>query len=231
MDTKTIRTAVLATGGMDSTTLLYMLAREQHRTPTVLTADYGQAAFERQVELLDFHCDLLGLNLVRLEVPLSEAQTARTPGLLDPEFRGPEQEDVLGDYDKLRYREFFIEGRNLTMMVHALAWCSANKVDELHVGYLMVPDEWARRRDYKLVTGDNSPHFVDLVNVLALTGFSHQVRVRAPFYELRWDKENVVKEGRRLGVDFHHTHSCYWPEPCGKCDNCLLRAQVLGEGE
>lgn len=217
--------AVLATGGIDSTALLYRAVRRDGLRPTVLTVDYGHRAFARQLELLDLHCNRLGLPLVTIPVTYQPWQA--DPGLFADTF-APSETDPLADWDALRYRSFFVEGRNLIMVAYALAWCSAHKVDELWAGYLYAAEEWANRRSYKLVTGDNSPHFVDAVNLLTLVGFSHQVRFRAPFYEERLDKRDTTCVARAYGVNVEaETYSCYFVPACGQCDNCLLRRDAL----
>lgn len=117
----------------------------------------------------------------------------------------------------------------MIMMAYAISFCSAHKIDELLTGYLYGKEEWKNRRTYKLMTGDNSPQFVDMLNLMSGVGFSHQVRIRAPFYESSWDKQEVHSIGEMLGVDFTKTYSCYFTPECGKCDNCLLRKEILGE--
>ncbi len=219
---------ILATGGMDSTVLLYKSIKEGIK-PIVVTMDYGQKAFDKQIELLNYHSEKLGLGDIQiLKVNLDDGSNS---GLFADSFELKDDSDVNNDKlfteQSMRYGEFFVEGRNLIMLAHAMAFASKNKIDEIQVGYLYGKEEWENRRSYKLITGDNSPHFMDLLNVLALTGFSHQVRIRAPYYELHFGKPEVVSLGRDLGVDFDQTHSCYWSVPCGKCDNCKLRAEYL----
>jgi 7-cyano-7-deazaguanine synthase len=50
-------------------------------------------------------------------------------------------------------------------------------------------------------------------------------RIHAPL--LHWSKENIIREGLRLGVDFSMTVSCYQADAegqaCGQCDSCLIR--------
>lgn len=220
------KVAVMATGGIDSTVLLYQ-AVEAGERPHVLTVDYGHPAFSKQLELLQFHTAHLG------GLPLTQFPVRYLPwqkkgiGLFLQDYV-PQETAPLEDWDKLRYEDFFVEGRNLIMVAYALAWCSAKQVDELRVGYLYGETEWERRRSYKLLTGDNSPQFVDAVNVLTQMGFSHQVRLRAPYYETRWSKTDTIREGRRLGIDLENrTYSCYFLPACGVCDNCLLRAAGL----
>lgn len=214
----------MVTGGMDSTTLLY---QNKEKRPIPITVDYGQVAFDKQVEMLNHHIKLLNLpDLVIIKINFPEWQ--RQPGLFEPDFT-PTENDPLNDWDQLRYSNFFVEGRNLIMVAYALAYCSAHKIDELLAGYLYGEEEWEKRRSYKLMTGDNSPQFVDMMNLLTGVGFSHQVRFRAPFYENRLSKEDVFNIGSSLGVNYDYTYSCYFSTPCGKCDNCLLRDKILNK--
>jgi len=211
----------MATGGLDSTTLLY---KYKGLSPTVITVDYGQLVFEKQIELLNHHITKLSLPpLVVIKIPIHDWQAR--PGLFQSNYV-PNEVNPLADWDKLRYADFFVEGRNSIMLTYALAYCSANKIDELLLGYLYGEAEWMNRRSYKLLTGDNSPQFVDIINLISQLGYSHQVRVRAPFYELRWDKTDVIVCGREMGVDYNKTYSCYFTPPCGRCDNCLLRKEL-----
>ena len=56
-------------------------------------------------------------------------------------------------------------------------------------------------------------------------------KIHAPL--IKMTKAEIVKLGRKLGVDFEMTHSCYDPgpdgAPCGKCDSCLLREKGFKE--
>lgn len=214
-------TAIMVTGGIDSTTLLY---KYKELNPFPVTVDYGQVVFPIQVEMLNYHIKKLNLlPLVTIKIEFQAWQ--KQPGLFTPGFT-PSEENPLEDWDKLRYQNFFVEGRNLIMMSYVLAWCSTFKIDELLTGYLYGKEEWKKRRTVKLLTGDNSPQFVDMMNLLTQVGFSHQVRVRAPFYESRWDKTDIVNWGKEQGIDYSKTYSCYFDPPCGVCDNCLLRKNL-----
>lgn len=214
--------AIMATGGMDSTVLLYRYA---NRGPKPVTIDYGHDVFPIQVEMINWHIDKLGLQPLEI-IKVSYHDWQRTPGLFTPGFI-PDEGNPLEDWDQIRYANFFIEGRNMIMVAYALSYCSAHKIDELMAGYLYAEKEWDRRRSIKLLTGDNSPHFVDTMNLLTNVGLTYQVRFRAPYYEERLSKDDVYLLGRSLGVDFNRTYSCYFNPPCGKCDNCLLRNSII----
>jgi len=214
--------AIMVTGGIDSTTLIHMLA---HHNPTLITVDYGQVVFPIQVDMITRHTKRMGLAPpVRLKIEFPEWQ--RKPGLFEPGY-SPNEENPLEDWEQLRYEDFFVEGRNMIMVAYALAYCSAHKIDELNTGYLYGEVEWEMRRSVKLLTGDNSPQFVDAMNILTQMGFTHQVRLRAPFYEKRWSKKDVIDFGKKYNINYDDTYSCYFDPPCGVCDNCLLRKEYL----
>jgi 7-cyano-7-deazaguanine synthase len=214
----------MATGGIDSTVLLYDLVKKGGK-PQILTIDYGHSTFWIQWELLKFHANHLKLN-PPISIPIVYHPWQTREGLFTRGY-SPNEKDPLGDWDSLRYADFFVEGRNSIMVLYAMAYCSAHGIDELLAGYLYGREEWENRRSYKLMTGDNSPQFVDAINILSQLGFSHQVRFRAPFYEQRMDKADIIQRGKELGVDFGKTYSCYFDPECGKCDNCLLRKKYL----
>lgn len=214
--------AIMATGGMDSTVLMYQY---QVYKPTILTVDYGQVAFTKQQDLLEYHIDKLNLPPLQIiKINFEPWQTTR--GLFEEGYV-PDEKDPLAGWDDIRYKEFFIEGRNMIMMAYAMAYCSAHKMDELLAGYLYGDDEWNKRRTMKMMTGDNSPQFVDMMNLLTGVGLSHQIRIRAPFYDERLNKHDVYSLGKCFGIDFKKTYSCYFYPPCGKCDNCLLRKEIM----
>jgi len=214
--------AILVTGGIDSTTLMHMYADEN---PTLITVDYGQVVFPIQVDMITRHRAQLGLAPpVILKIDFPEWQ--KKPGLFQSGY-SPDEDNPLEDWEQLRYDDFLIEGRNATMVMYALAYCSAHKIDELLAGYLYGEKEWEMRRTIKLMTGDNSPQFVDAMNGLTSMGLSHQVRFRTPFYETRWSKQDVIAAGKKRNINYENTYSCYFDPPCGVCDNCLLRKKYL----
>jgi len=217
--------AILCSGGIDSTVLIHEAVKEEKIRPQLIIIGYEEAAFQTQYEKLKRTANILDLSIEILNLKYFDWQKKK--GLFTPNYI-PEEKDPLKNWNELRYENFFIEGRNLIMLAYSIAYCSAHQIDELRVGYIYSPEEWRNRRSYKLITGDNSPHFVDMINLLTLTGFSHQIRVRAPFYERRWGKDDTIKKAIHLNIDIERdTYSCYFVPACQKCDNCLLRKNSL----
>lgn len=227
----TFSMAVLATGGMDSTVVMHRAVEAGHR-PTIITIDYGQRASVEEQECLNKHIRKLGLD--PLVVLRHEFKVGAKPGLFTEGFKL--QTKMAGD-DKMqyaegemKYQEMFIQGRNAFLCLTALAYCAEHKIDELHTGFVNNQGTWDKQRSaYHLWTNDSSPHFVDAINMLALTGFTHYVRLKAPLLEDRaWDKTAVYWEALRLGIDVEHdTYSCYFSPPCGECLSCQTKAKLL----
>lgn len=231
----TFTVAVLATGGMDSTLVAYDLAAKGI-TPTLIYVDYGQRAAEHEKMLLKRHIAWLGLP--ELVVLPFEFKVGAAPGLFEEGFnlKRDREGDDKDEYveGEMKYGEMFIEGRNAFIVLTALAYCSANKIDELHSGFVNNQATWDKQRSaFHLWTNDSSPHFVDAINMLALTGFSHYVRFKAPLLDDRSvDKKEVFQRCIEGGIDVKRdTHSCYFYPPCGTCLSCKTRNQLLNGTE
>ncbi|HZW57813.1 MAG TPA: 7-cyano-7-deazaguanine synthase [Nitrososphaerales archaeon] len=77
---------------------------------------------------------------------------------------------------------------------------------------------------------DSSPNFFAQFNRLSTVGLfsgARTGRVILPLSHLR--KSAVIKLGKRLGVPFELTWSCYYenPSPCGMCHACRLRESAF----
>ena len=70
--------------------------------------------------------------------------------------------------------------------------------------------------------------FERLANLATVSGVEgNRLSIHAPL--MRMGKAQIASEGRRLGVDFALTVSCYQADAqgraCGRCDACRLRAE------
>jgi len=216
----------MVTGGIDSTLLMYE-AKKLEQRPILLSANYGQLTWEKQEELINYHAAILGFDqVIAIDYMYNHKWQLTSAGLFQTKFV-PANKDPLGSWDKILHEDYYIEGRNAIMLLYAIAWCSAHQVSELQVGYEYEEDEWKNTRSYKMITDDTSPHFVDAINLLAITGFKHHVRVRAPFLERRMDKKAILAKYKQFNIDIEKTYSCYFVPECGVCENCLLKKDAI----
>ena len=211
IDASAKRAVVLVSGGMDSAVTL-ALAREQGFTCHALSVDYGQrhaselAAAERVAKMLGavehktVHVDLRSIGGSALTADI-EVPTAHRAGI----------------------PVTYVPARNTIMLSVALGWAEVLGAVDIHCGVNAV--------DYSGYP-DCRPEFVEaferLANLATKAGVEgHRLTVHAPL--IRLTKADIVREGRRLGVDFAATVSCYRADAdgraCGACDACRLRAQ------
>ncbi len=121
----------------------------------------------------------------------------------------------------------YVPARNTIMLSIALGWAEVLGSSDIWCGVNAV--------DYSGYP-DCRPAFVAafeaLANVATKAGVEGAgIRVHAPLMHM--SKADIAREGRRLGVDFSATVSCYRADDegraCGHCDACRLRAQGFRE--
>ena len=116
----------------------------------------------------------------------------------------------------------YVPARNTVFLSLALAWAEVLGAFDIFVGVNCV--------DYSGYP-DCRPEFLGafeaLANLATRAGVEGHGRFRVQAPLLRMTKEQIIKRGLDLGVDYGLTHSCYDPSPeglaCGRCDSCSLR--------
>lgn len=207
------KAVVLVSGGMDSAVTI-AIAREQGYQVYALSVAYGQRhsaeleASERvsralgAVEHKTVHVDLRTIG--------GSALTADIDVPLDQ----------IGDQG---IPVTYVPARNTIMLSIALGWAEVLGSNDIWCGVNAV--------DYSGYP-DCRPAFIEafehLANVATKAGVEGAgIKIHAPL--MRMSKADIAREGRRLGVDFSITVSCYQADvegrACGHCDACRLRAQ------
>lgn len=212
MNTTSARKAVvLLSGGMDSA-VVAAIAREQGYAVHALSILYGQ---RHAAELAAARRVAGALCLVEHKVLTLDLRAIGGSALTD-DIAVPEEP---GEGIPVTY----VPARNTVFLALALGYAEVIGADNLFVGVNAV--------DYSGYP-DCRPAFVEaferLANVATRAGVEgHRLRVHAPLMQL--GKDEIVREGLRLGVDFALTVSCYQADEegraCRRCDACRLRAQ------
>lgn len=120
----------------------------------------------------------------------------------------------------------YVPARNTVFLALALAWAETLGAFDLFLGvncidYSGYPD---CRPEYLRA-------FEALANLATKAGVEGAGRfvIHAPLITL--SKDQIIRRGMDLGVDFGLTHSCYDPTPeglaCGRCDSCTLRLEAF----
>ncbi len=206
------KAVVLLSGGLDSATAL-AVARDEGFDCHALSIDYGQrhaaelAAARRVAEHLGVSRHLV--------VPIDLTAIGGS-ALTDTAIDVPESptEGIPVTY---------VPARNTLFLALALGWAEVLGAHDIFVGVNAV--------DYSGYP-DCRPEYIEafqrLANLATREGVEGEgFRIRAPLIDLR--KEEIIRLGTRLGVDYGLTVSCYQADAegraCGRCDSCRLRAE------
>src|SRR5690242_16841283 len=201
---------VLVAGGMDSAVTL-ALARESGFDCKALSVDYGQ----RHVS------ELVAAERVAKLLGASEHKTVHV------DLRSIGGSALTADIDVPKeggagIPVTYVPARNTIMLAVALGWAEVIGAADIFCGVNAV--------DYSGYP-DCRPEFIAaferLANLATKAGVEGAgIRVHAPLIHM--GKDEIVREGLRLGVDFSQTVSCYRADAdgraCGHCDACRLRA-------
>ena len=220
MDPKAV---VLLSGGLDSTTLLALAAREGFELHA-LSFRYGQrhaveiAAAERAAA--QYRVARHVIQEIDLRLFGGSALTADIAIPRDRDLRQPECSIPVT----------YVPARNTIFLSFALAWAEVLGARDIFIGVNAV--------DYSGYP-DCRPEFIAAFEEVARLGTragveggtADRTRIRTPLMNLT--KAGVITLGLELGVDYAATTSCYDPAPdggaCGHCDACLLRARGFAE--
>ncbi len=207
-----MKTVLIYSGGLDSTTLLYALKAEG-RDLKALSINYGQR-HSRELEFAKNICAKLGVE--HRTVDLST---------LKPLLGGSSQTDSNvevpeGHYAAENMKLTVVPNRNMLMLSVAAAWAISEKADTI---------AYAAHSGDHAIYPDCRPEFVDALNgALALADW-HKVSIERPFINIT--KGGIVKLGAKLGVPYADTWSCYKgkEEHCGACGTCVERREAFVE--
>lgn len=206
-----MRAVVLLSGGLDSATTL-AIARARGRICHALSVGYGQ---RHAAEI--GAAARIAVALGAAEHRLMQVDLAQIGGsaLTDPALVVP---TVPGTGIPITY----VPARNTIMLSLALAWAEVLDAGEIYIGVNAV--------DYSGYP-DCRPEFIAAFERLAMQATRAGVEgrrlvVQAPLIHMT--KAEIIREGKRLGVDYSQTVSCYQADDeglaCGVCDACRIRS-------
>lgn len=205
---------VVASGGVDSTTLAYRLRAEGRRL-TLLGVDYGQRhgvelAYAKRI------AHALGAQYVQLDLP-DLGRFLAGSALTDRKVPVPS-----GHYTDVSMRVTVVPNRNALLLDLAVALAVSVKAGAVAFG--------AHAGDHPIYP-DCRPAFLEMYAAMvgvANEGFLPEgFEVLAPF--LTWTKADIIRHGAELGVPFVDTWSCYRGERrhCGRCGTCTERREAF----
>lgn len=196
-------TAVMLSGGPDSTVLTYELVRAGTR-PLAIVFDLGDEEAPRSVVYARRIAADLDLEILQVDLAAGMRDAYRKPF---PQFLRAAQ---------VMSHEIEPFGSGVALSI-AASLAASRGHSELHYGV---------HRDDTMYRDNNAEYFSLLSRAISIeTG--RQFDIRAPF--LNRTKAEVLQHGARLGVDLSGTWSCAHAGAiqCGTCLPCTLRQEAF----
>lgn len=199
---------VLLSGGVDSTTALY-LASMRHSGIAAVSFDYKQH-HRRELEQAKRIADAAGASHITIPFSYSPA-SALTDG------SGDSSSVPDTTYSQIEGKSpSYVPFRNGMLISMGAAYAVEQGAEALYVAaHAEDAANWAY--------ADCTPAFVGAMSAAVLIGTYNEVMVRAPFLE--YNKPEIVRLGAELGVPYELTYSCYRGGElhCGACPTCHAR--------
>ncbi len=199
---------IVLSGGMDSVTMLHEYADS---IDLAVTFNYGSNHNMREIECARYQCGLLGIELV--EIDLSFIGEYFHSSLLEGAEAVPE-----GDYDFDNMKSTVVPFRNGIMLSAAAGLAESRGLKAVMI---------ANHAGDHAIYPDCRETFIKAMGAAIAAGTYDSLELRAPYTLL--SKNEIAERGKRLGVDYGHTYSCYkgGEHHCGRCGTCIERREAL----
>ena len=213
---------IICSGGLDSTTLLHEMIKEEKYKPEEILAVsyyYGQR-HSLELDCAKYQCKLL--NVEHKIIPLVEFMRSYKSALTRADIEVPHIKDVLGDPQPPTYVPF----RNQTFLTIICGIAESVGATKIYYG--------AQMHDLYGYF-DCTKEFITRFNNLISLNRKHQIELITPF--ANFSKAQIAQKAIDLKVDLSHTWSCYNPITENSFwqpnDNVLNEEWVVGfiEGE
>lgn len=174
---------------------------------------YGSNHNARELECARAHCAELGIELI--EIDLSFIGRHFHSSLLEGADAIPD-----GEYDFDNMKSTVVPFRNGIMLAAAAGLAESHGLDTVMI---------ANHAGDHALYPDCRKSFIDAMAGAVKEGTYEGIQVSAPYTLLT--KTDIAVRGKRLGIDYSTTYSCYrgGEMHCGRCGTCRERRQALAE--
>lgn len=203
-------TLLIASGGMDSTTMLHEYAG---RIALAVTFNYGSNHNAREIECARYQCGILNIPLLVVDLPFMGELFKSS--LLSGADAIPE-----GKYDDENMKSTVVPFRNGIMLSIAAGIAESNGLKHLMM---------ANHSGDHAIYPDCRPGFASAMSRAIEEGTYDRITLDTPYTGL--SKADIARRGAELGVDYSHTYSCYkgGEKHCGRCGTCTERREAFIE--
>ncbi len=206
-----MKTVVIFSGGLDSTTMLYALRGQGHELRCI-GFDYGQR-HRIELQAAESIAKMAGVPYQGIDLSALGPVIAGQSSQVNPNVEVPD-----GHYSEESMKATVVPNRNMIMLSVAVAHAISVDFDAVAYG--------AHAGDHTIYP-DCREVFVDAMrSVIGLCDWK-QVELLTPY--LHKSKSEIVLEGAELEVPFGKTWSCYKGGDihCGTCGTCVERKEAF----
>jgi 7-cyano-7-deazaguanine synthase len=211
------KAVVLLSGGLDSTTALY-LAKSEGYEIYAISFNYGQ----RHKKELDCAKIIAKKAEVKEHVIVETNMNAwGGSALTDKNIEVPE-----GDINRKEIPVTYVPARNMIFLSYAASYAEVVGAEHIFIGVSQV--DYSGYVDCREEFINAMENAINMGTVCAVEQ-GRKIKIHAPFMFMT--KTEEIKLGMKLGVDYSLTWTCYngYEKPCGVCDSCKLRLNSFKE--
>ena len=209
------KAVVLLSGGLDSTTALY-LAKKEGFEVYAISFDYGQR-HDKELECAKNISEEAGV--ADYLVVKMNMNAWGGSALTDSKIEVPE-----ANFESKEIPITYVPARNMIFLSLAASYAEVVGAQDIFIGVSEV--DYSGYVDCRQEFLDSMEKAINLGTVCGAEQ-GKKIRIRAPFINMT--KAEEIKLGIELGVDYGKTWSCYKgeEEACGVCDSCKLRLEAF----
>ncbi len=206
---------VLASGGLDSTTVM-AIAKDEGFDIYALSFDYGQ---RHRIEITAAKAIARALGAKQHLIVKTDLGQIGGSALTE-DITVPKDRDVANGSEEIPVT--YVPARNTIFLAYALAWSEVLDTPHIFIGVNAI--DYSGYPDCRPEYIQAFEHMANLATKAGVEGRYH-LQIHTPLSQMT--KADIIKNGIQLGIDYSLTHSCYDPDEvgtaCGHCDSCLLR--------
>lgn len=203
-----MKALLIYSGGMDSTVLLHNYKEE---ISVAVTFQYGSKHNAKELQCALSNTKKLGID--HLVIDLDFIGEHFKSDLLQSGGEIPE-----GHYEAESMKSTVVPFRNGIMLSIAAGLAESKGCDTVMI---------ANHAGDHAVYPDCRRAFIDAMSMAISEGTSTAITIEAPYTDIT--KRDIALRGKKLGVDFRDTYSCYkgGDVSCGRCSTCIERQEAL----
>ncbi len=217
------KAVILVSGGVDSSTVLAMLEKENFDI-YALSFNYGQnhAIELNKIKKLITKYNVKEHRIINLDLSAFNSSALVSDDVDVPKYKTA---DDLGNVIPVTY----VPARNTIFLSYGLGYAETIGAHDIFIGAHMTDSA-----NYPDCRSEYLESYEKMANLATKAGVEgKKISITAPL--IKMSKTEIVAKGLKLGVDYSITISCYDPtekeESCGKCHACLTRLKAFKDNQ